>query len=124
MLGFITNHGFLDNPTFRGMRQALMQSFSEIHILDLHGNDRKKEIDPETGLPDENVFDIQQGVAIILALKLRNHTGECKVFHKDLFGKRMVRETTKRAASIVGGKYGWLWENSLATTSWNEVSRS
>lgn len=121
VLGFITNHGFLDNPTFRGMRQALMQSFHEIHILDLHGNDRKKEIDPATGLKDENVFDIQQGVAIILALKKKNHTGPCKVFHKDLFGKRAEKQSSARDAAVIGGKYGWLRDNSLKTTRWNNV---
>ncbi len=69
ILAFITNHGYLDNPTFRGMRQALMQSFDEIHILDLHGNAKKKEVAPD-GSKDENVFDIQQGVAICLMVKL------------------------------------------------------
>ena len=43
VLGFITNHSYLDNPTFRGMRQSLMNSFNEIYILDLHGNSLKKE---------------------------------------------------------------------------------
>lgn len=122
ILGFITNHGFLDNPTFRGMRQALMQSFHEIHILDLHGNDRKKEIDPATGLKDENVFDIQQGVAIILAVKKKNCTDPCKVYHKDLFGKRTEKESTARNAAITGGKYGWLWENSLKTSEFNNTT--
>ena len=42
VLGFITNHSYLDNPTFRGMRQSLMNSFDEIYILDLHGNSLKK----------------------------------------------------------------------------------
>ena len=42
VLAFVTNHGYLDNPTFRGMRQALMQDFDDIYILDLHGNSRKK----------------------------------------------------------------------------------
>lgn len=121
VLGFITNHGFLDNPTFRGMRQALMQSFHEIHILDLHGNDRKKEIDPATGLKDENVFDIQQGVAIILAVKKKNHTGPSKVFHKDLFGKRAEKDSTARNAAIIGGKYGWLRENTTDSTKWTTV---
>jgi N-6 DNA Methylase len=70
ILGFITNHGYLDNPTFRGMRQNLMKSFDEIYLLDLHGNSKKKEIDPATGAPDKNVFDIQQGVAIGIFVKL------------------------------------------------------
>ena len=70
ILGFITNHGYLDNPTFRGMRQNLMQSFEEIYLLDLHGNSKKKEVDPATGAQDKNVFDIQQGVAIRIFVKL------------------------------------------------------
>ncbi|GFP22471.1 hypothetical protein HKBW3S06_01699, partial [Candidatus Hakubella thermalkaliphila] len=64
VLGFITNLIYLENPTFRGMRQSLMQSFDEIYLLDLHGNSLKKERCPD-GSKDENVFDIQQGVAIV-----------------------------------------------------------
>jgi hypothetical protein len=118
ILGFITNHGYLDNLTFRGMRQALMQSFSEIHILDLHGNDRKKEVDPATGEKDENVFDIQQGVAILLAIKKKDHTGPCKVFHANLYGKRAIRDSRKQDAPISGGKYHWLWEHDTVNTDW------
>ncbi|MCX8073730.1 MAG: hypothetical protein N3C12_14980 [Candidatus Binatia bacterium] len=58
--GLITNHSYLDNPTFRGMRRSLMQTFDEIYILDLHGNSLKRERCPD-GSPDENVFDIRQG---------------------------------------------------------------
>lgn len=68
IVAFITNHGYLDNPTFRGMRQHLMNTFDEIYVLDLHGNSKKKETAPD-GSKDENVFDIQQGVAILLAVK-------------------------------------------------------
>src|SRR3546814_11471304 len=68
VLGFITNHGYLDNPTFRGMRWQLMHSFDRIHVLDLHGNSKKKEVCPD-GSPDKNVFDLQQGVAIHAAGK-------------------------------------------------------
>lgn len=70
VLGFITNHSYLDNPTFRGMRQSLMNSFDEIYILDLHGNSLKKEKAPD-GSKDENVFDIQQGVAIVFMIKYK-----------------------------------------------------
>ncbi len=68
ILAFITNHGYLDNPTFRGMRQNLMTSFSRIYIINLHGNAKKKEVSPD-GSKDENVFDIQQGVSILIAIK-------------------------------------------------------
>ena len=68
VLGFITNHGYLDNPTFRGMRWHLLQTFDKIYVLDLHGNSKKKEVSPD-GSPDKNVFDIQQGVAIVIAVR-------------------------------------------------------
>ena len=42
VLAFITNHGYLDNPTFRGMRQQLMDTFTDIYVLNLHGNSKKK----------------------------------------------------------------------------------
>ena len=42
VLAFVTNHGYLDNPTFRGMRQSLMATFSDIYFLDLHGNAKKR----------------------------------------------------------------------------------
>lgn len=68
MLAYVSNNGYLDNATFRGMRQQLMSAFSDIYILNLHGNSRKREQTPEGGA-DENVFDIQQGVAIGIFVK-------------------------------------------------------
>lgn len=68
VVGMITNHGYLDNPTFRGMRQHLMDTFDEIYVLDLHGNSLKRETCPD-GSPDENVFDIRQGVAIAFFIR-------------------------------------------------------
>src|SRR5215210_8125561 len=68
VLAFITNHGFLDNPTFRGMRQSLMQSFTDIYLVDLHGDALRKEKLVEDGR-DENVFDIRQGVSIGIFFK-------------------------------------------------------
>ncbi|MGC8839536.1 MAG: type ISP restriction/modification enzyme, partial [Anaerolineae bacterium] len=68
VVGMITNHSYLDNPTFRGMRWHLMQTFDEIYILDLHGNSLKREACPD-GSKDENVFDIRQGVAIAFFVK-------------------------------------------------------
>ena len=83
----ITNHGYLDNPTFRGMRQQLMQTFSEIYLLNLHGNAKKKEVCPD-GSKDENVFDIQQGVAIGLFVKSPGSPAPARVHYADLWGKR------------------------------------
>ena len=96
VLGFITNHGYLDNPTFRGMRWHLLKTFDKIYVLDLHGNAKKKEVSPD-GSPDKNVFDIQQGVAVMIGVKTkptvqgdRRKKGEdiplAKVFHADRWG--------------------------------------
>jgi len=68
IVGMITNHSWLDNPTFRGMRRSLMKTFDDIYVLDLHGNSLKRETCPD-GSKDENVFDIRQGVAICFMLK-------------------------------------------------------
>ena len=68
ILGFVTNHAWLDNPTFRGMRYSLMKTFDEIYIVNLHGSTLKKEKTPEGGR-DKNVFDIRPGVAIALLIK-------------------------------------------------------
>lgn len=86
IVAMITNHSYLDNPTFRGMRQSLMNTFNEIYILDLHGNSLKKETTPDGG-KDVNVFDIQQGVSIAVMVKEKNKKG-CKVYVNDLYGTR------------------------------------
>ena len=105
VLGFITNHRYLDNPTFRGMRQSLMNSFNEIYILDLHGNVLKKEKCPDDS-KDQNVFDIRQGVAI--ALLIKENELKKKVLHSELWG---LREQ----------KYNWLLQNDIETTEWKKI---
>ena len=100
VLGFITNHGYLDNPTFRGMRWHLLNTFDRIHVLDLHGNAKKKEVTPE-GKPDKNVFDIQQGVAIIIAVKTGNKKkGLAEVWHGDLWGTRDAKHSVLETGKI------------------------
>ena len=92
ILAFINPHGFLDNPTFRGMRWNLLKTYDKIYTIDLHGNAKKKETAPD-GSADINVFDIMQGVSINLFVKTgkkkANELGQ--VFHYDLFGKREIK---------------------------------
>ncbi|MEA5551745.1 type ISP restriction/modification enzyme [Anabaena cylindrica UHCC 0172] len=117
IVALITNHGYLDNPTFRGMRQSLMHTFDEIYILDLHGSSKKKEVCPD-GSPDQNVFDIQQGVAISIFIKYENSQQKlAKVYHADLWGVREVYENKE----LVGGKYHWLAENDISLTNWKQL---
>jgi len=51
------------------MLESPVQPPHEICILALHGNAKKKEVCPD-GSKDENVFGIQQGVAICLMIKV------------------------------------------------------
>ncbi|MCK9554954.1 N-6 DNA methylase [bacterium] len=106
IVGMITNHSYLDNPTFRGMRQSLTKTFDEIYILDLHGNNLKKEITPEGG-KDENVFDIRQGVMIALFIKNKK-AKKPRVFHMDKYG---LREE----------KYDWLDNNEFNVKNYHEI---
>ncbi|MFB3923282.1 MAG: type ISP restriction/modification enzyme [Terriglobia bacterium] len=108
ILAFITNHGYLDNPTFRGMRRSLMNLFTDIYVLDLHGNSKKKERAPD-GSPDENVFDIQQGVTLGIFVKELNKAGPAKVYHADLWGQRER-------------KYEYLFEADIHESHWSELS--
>ena len=109
VLAFINPHGFLDNPTFRGMRWNLLKTYDKIYTIDLHGNSKKKETAPD-GSADINVFDIQQGVSINVFVKTGkkkpNELG--KVLHYDLYGKRDF-------------KYDFLNENSIQSIEFNEL---
>jgi predicted helicase len=100
ILGYITNHGYLDNPTFRGMRQSLLATFHRLFVLDLHGNANKKERAPD-GSNDNNVFDIRQGVAICLAIC---GTSVKAVTHAEVWGSREA-------------KYAWLVNNRSSETN-------
>ena len=101
LVGFITNHSYLDNPTFRGMRESLATTFPAMYLLDLHGNSKKKERSPD-GSRDENVFDIQQGVAVGLFAKPAHTVPFPGCNHADLWGDRELPGG--------GGKYEWLEE--------------
>ncbi|MCL2062973.1 MAG: hypothetical protein FWG98_01180 [Candidatus Cloacimonetes bacterium] len=126
VLAYITNHSFLDNPTFRAMRWNLLKSFDKIYIIDLHGSSLKKEITLD-GAKDENVFDIMQGVSINIFVKSKpNFSCHCdehsnqedsstrkltplaEIFHHDLYGKRK-------------DKFTFLLNNNLYTVPFKKV---
>jgi predicted helicase len=106
VIGFISSNTYLDGLTHRRMRECLMETFNEIHILNLHGSAKKKEVSPD-GSKDENVFDITVGVAIALFVKIPNGKG-CKVYHADLWGERQ-------------NKYEALRESNISSTNWSEL---
>lgn len=122
VVGLIANHGFVKNPTFRGMRHSLLTTFDRLHVVDLHGNSNKKERAPD-GSGDENVFDIRQGVAICFAARTPGGPGHAspqgslpasprtpgRVGHAELFGRR-------------SSKYRWLDSHSFRTTEWRPIA--
>ncbi|EAK4423106.1 DNA methyltransferase [Campylobacter jejuni] len=110
IFAFISNNSFLDNPTFRGMRYSLMQSFDKIYILNLHGDTRKKEKAPD-GSKDDNVFDIMQGVSINIFIKQNSKAKNTKIYYHDLYGKRK-------------DKYEFLYENDLNSIKWTLVKNN
>lgn len=109
IIGYITNHSYLDNPTFRGMRQHLMENFDEIMVLDLHGNTLKTPRSPDGG-KDENVFGgIMQGVAISFFVKTGDKTSDLEIFHDEKWGTREQ-------------KYDWLLSNDINSTRWTALN--
>ena len=112
ILGFITNHGYFENLTFRAMREKLLATFDKVFILDLHGNSNKQEVGP-AGV-DQNVFDIQQGVGIVIAIKRKGSSSNnslSPVYHADLWGKRSE-------------KYKALWKGDIGKKLFKKVKTS
>ena len=109
IIAFINPHGYLDNPTFRGMRWNLLRTFDAIYTIDLHGNSKKKETAPD-GSKDENVFDIMQGVSINIFVRTgRKANGAMgRILHYDLYGKRQ-------------DKYNFLSEHSMSDIPFTEL---
>ena len=107
IISYIVNNGFLYGIIFRGMRRSLMNSFNTIYCFNLHGSSRIGEIVPD-GETDENVFDIQQGTAILLCVKERDNVAPAKIHYADLWGSREE-------------KYNTLSETDVQSTEWCEL---
>ena len=107
VIGYIVNFSFINGPTFRGMRKSLLESFNTIYILNLHGSSRIQEIVPD-GEKDENVFDIIQGVCILLCVKEKDNPETAKVYSADVWGRR-------------DEKYKILSETGVESTEWTDL---
>ena len=107
VIGYIVNNNFLDGSTVRGMRQSLLEGFNAIYLFNLHGSSRKTEAVP-TAQKDENVFDISQGVCIVLCVKERDNPTQAKVYYADMWGSREE-------------KYDILSDTDVQVTEWCEL---
>jgi predicted helicase len=104
IVGMITDNSYLDGLIHRGIRGKLLDAFNQVVILNLHGNSRSMEQTPK-GQKDENVFEIQQGVAIVFLIK---NDGTRKVLYADLWGSKEE-------------KYKWLSTNDFYSTNWQTL---
>ena len=121
IIGFITNHSYLNGLIHRGMREELLKYFDTLYIMDLHGNSLLKETTPE-GNVDQNVFDIQQGVSILIAVREKSEPDYFFTAYKSRDG---VKEMAKVLYYDLWGsredKYKFLESASLDSVDWIEL---
>jgi hypothetical protein len=104
VLGLIMSHSFVDNPTLRGMRQDLGQTFTSIHVVDLHGNSTRKERSPD-GSEDENIFDIKQGVGILIGTRGAKLPSFSTVHHGEHWGTRAAKYAMLESSSLASTRF-------------------
>lgn len=121
IIGFITNHSYLNGLIHRGMREELLKYFDSLYIMDLHGNSLLKETTPEGNI-DQNVFDIQQGVAILIAVREKSQPDYGSTAYKS---RDDVQEMAKVLYYDIWGsreeKYQFLDSASLDNVDWIEL---
>lgn len=107
VLGYITDHSYLDGDTFPGMRHHLLSTFANVDVINLHGNLTRRETPPDGGV-DENVFNILQGVGIVLGVAPpRRSEGLGSLCVADLWGSRKEKLVTLKNADGQSGSLKW-----------------
>ena len=76
---FVSNNSFLDQIAFDGMRKHLQRDFTSVYHIDLHGNVRKN---PKLSGTTHNVFGIQVGVGITIAVRLTSSNKHDVYYHR------------------------------------------
>jgi len=104
---YVTNNGFVDQLAFDGMRKNLMENFSTVYHLDLEGNVRH---DPKLSGTAYNVFGIQVGVGITIAVRNRMRRSKLRYAHVDKF---MRREDKLAWLAKAGGVSGVKWKSMI-----------
>ena len=107
VVGMITNNSYLSGITHRQMRKSLIFNYNYLYCLDLHGSATMDHAIPNSQI-DENVFDIQQGVAISLFYNKRMSKIPARVFHHDCNGTRSY-------------KYSVLLDKDICTMQWSKL---
>ncbi|MBE9010977.1 N-6 DNA methylase, partial [Pseudanabaenaceae cyanobacterium LEGE 13415] len=108
VVGYITANSYLNGLIHRGAREELLKTFDQVYIMDLHG---KAEQNCPDGSFDGNVFDIKEGVSILILVKNNPSISESegtKVYYYDLWGKRK-------------DKYDFLTSATIESIEWQEI---
>ncbi|MES2876100.1 MAG: type ISP restriction/modification enzyme [Patescibacteria group bacterium] len=131
IVAMITNNSYIDGLIHRQMRKHLLQTFDKIYVLDLHGNSKKKEVASDGGR-DENVFDIQQGVGIIFAVKTGKKQPDtlADLFHDTVKGTRKYKfeylDSHGNGSEFafvqkpIAPRYAFGWENTLDASEYSK----
>lgn len=90
ILGYVTNHSYINSPTHKGMRNALLNTFPCVDIYDLHGSASVDEGAPPD-VNDQNVFDIEQGVGIGIFRTCIDEGARLGVRNTSVWGNREVK---------------------------------
>lgn len=102
VFGMITNRGYLVGLIHRGVRQTISSSWSNLWIVDMHGDSNVREKTP-TGVTNDNIFDIQQGVAITLGVKKADNTS--LVRRVDNWGTRSEKQDKLKKLSLTSAEW-------------------
>jgi len=104
---FVSNNSFVDQFAFDGMRKHLLQDFTQIYHIDLHGNVRKN---PKLSGTTHNVFGIQVGVGITVAVRCNSHP------EKKLYYYRVPEYWTRKEKLAFLAR-----EKNIISISWQEL---
>ncbi|MBN2021561.1 MAG: N-6 DNA methylase [Pirellulales bacterium] len=103
----VTNNSFVDQIAFDGMRRHMLQDFSRIYHVHLEGNVRQNPVLSGTAY---NVFGIQVGVGITIAIRSSRHRG------RQLFFDRVDKNLRRQE------KLAWLArQNSIDGVKWTRL---
>ena len=95
VIGFITNSSFIDGIAMDGMRKALLEEFSNIYVINLKGQIRRRTREQAT-VEGGNVFDIMTGVAITLLVKDEGFSEKGTLHYLDIGDKLSKKEKIEK----------------------------
>lgn len=109
IVSLITNNFYIDGLTLRGLRKEYMKSFDEIYIINLHGDWRKKIPKRANNMKDENIFNVNCGIAIIYAIRYpekehkdnkKNDQWKCEVHYAEIWGTKEEKLITLKEKKV------------------------